>query len=172
MASVRFPQDRWAYTYTRPGEPLRLPHIIPLTITLDEAGMQPAPITTMDGEPIVDSVLYLTSDGMLPEFLCTLDRTVLWATPQGGSAYRLEAAYGPRVDAIVAGDIPRAYLHEQEIPSTVWDINHGLGFDPAGIRVEAVNGEQWLPVNVSYPQTGQVLRVEFEDSIAGKAWTS
>lgn len=177
MPPRRFPQDRLAYTYTRPGEPLRLPYRTPLTICKDKGGKNPAPITTLSGFPIPDSTLYIGEDGLVPEFMCTDDTLrEVWAKPAEGDTYRLEEAYGPQIQALAVA-IPdsgtmASYRHMQEIPSTVWDIDHRLGFDPAGIRVVAVDGAVWFPMNVSYPQIGQVARLTFPDSIAGYAWVS
>lgn len=62
-----------------------------------------------------------------------------------------------------------AYTHTQEAPSTVWDIDHGLGFNPAGIRVIDVAGDTWFPLNVTHPTPGQVTRLTFLESVAGTA---
>jgi hypothetical protein len=64
------------------------------------------------------------------------------------------------------------YEHAQQTPSTVWDVQHDLGFDPAGAHVVAVNGDVWLAVNLTYPTPGQVARLTFPQSIAGTAWLS
>jgi hypothetical protein len=64
------------------------------------------------------------------------------------------------------------YRHDQAAPSTVWDMQHNLGYDPAGVYVRAVNGDVWLPLNLTYPTPGQVARITFNDSIAGTAWLS
>lgn len=62
-----------------------------------------------------------------------------------------------------------AYQHVQEVPSTVWDADHGLGFNPAGVRVVAVNGDVWHPHQISHPQPGQITRLTFLESVAGTA---
>lgn len=81
--------------------------------------------------------------------------------PQGPAGQQ-----GPEGPAYDGGG---AYTHVQEAPSTVWDINHGLGFNPAGIRVIDVAGDHWWPLNVTHPQSGQVTRLTFPESIAGTA---
>ena len=78
--------------------------------------------------------------------------------PQGG--------VGPEGPAYDGGG---AYTHVQVAPSTVWDVDHGLGFNPAGIRIIDVAGDLWYPLNVTHPQQGQVTRLTFPESIAGTA---
>lgn len=81
--------------------------------------------------------------------------------PQGPAGQQ-----GPEGPAYDGGG---AYTHVQEAPSTVWDIDHALGFNPAGIRVIDVAGDTWFPLNVSHPTPGQVTRLMFPESIAGTA---
>lgn len=64
------------------------------------------------------------------------------------------------------------FVHSQGVASTVWDIFHSLGYDPAGIRVIAVGGDEWYPTNVIYLTPGEVTRLTFADSIVGTAWVS
>ena len=62
-----------------------------------------------------------------------------------------------------------AYTHTQESPSTVWDVDHGLGFSPAGIRIRDVAGDYWYPLDVTHPTPGQITRLTFPESVAGTA---
>jgi hypothetical protein len=64
------------------------------------------------------------------------------------------------------------YVHDQQEATTVWDIEHNLGFDPGGVHIVALNGDVWLPVTLTYPTPGQIARVTFPTSIAGTAWLS
>lgn len=65
-----------------------------------------------------------------------------------------------------------AYLHTQSVPSTVWDVDHQLGFDPAAIRVYIVNGDEVWPATVTYVSPGQIVRLTFDYSVAGTARVS
>lgn len=80
-----------------------------------------------------------------------------------------QGVVGPQGPAFDAGG---AYTHLQEVPSTVWDADHGLGFIPAGIRVRDVNGDTWFPIDITHPQPGQITRLTFPESVAGTAWLS
>jgi hypothetical protein len=64
------------------------------------------------------------------------------------------------------------YTHTQQDASTVWDIQHNLGYNPAGVRVVDTSGDVWLPVDLTYPTPGQVARLTFPQTIAGTAWLS
>jgi hypothetical protein len=61
---------------------------------------------------------------------------------------------------------------EQNVPSTVWLIEHGLGFDPAGITVVDADGFQLDGYAVQYLTPGQILRLSFDISVAGVAYLS
>lgn len=61
---------------------------------------------------------------------------------------------------------------EQNVPSTVWLIDHGLGFDPAGIVVVDSDGYALDGFGVQYLIPGQTLRLSFDISVAGVAYLS
>jgi hypothetical protein len=61
---------------------------------------------------------------------------------------------------------------EQNVPSTVWIIEHRLGFDPAGILVVDADGFQLDGFGVQYLVPGQLLRLSFDISVAGVAYLS
>lgn len=71
-----------------------------------------------------------------------------------------------------AGEGGGGIVHVQTVESTVWDIEHNLGYDPAGVHVRATNGDVWLPVHLTYPTPGVIARITFPQSIAGTAWLS
>lgn len=62
--------------------------------------------------------------------------------------------------------------YEQNVPSTVWQIDHGLGFDPAGVLVVDADGFQLDGFGVQYLIPGQALRLSFDISVAGVAYLS
>lgn len=55
--------------------------------------------------------------------------------------------------------------------STVWDIVHDLGFDPAGILVVDPTGDLWEPIAI-YIETGVRVRLTFGSSVRGTAYLS
>lgn len=64
-----------------------------------------------------------------------------------------------------------AYTHTQSTASTVWDVVHNLGFDPAGIYVEDSQSNIWHP-DATYLVSGTTLRLTFAESITGVAQLS
>lgn len=71
-----------------------------------------------------------------------------------------------------SGEGGSGFKHLQQEASTVWDIEHSLGYDPAGVFVRALNGDVWLPITLTYPTSGQIARLTFPTTIAGTAWVS
>ena len=71
---------------------------------------------------------------------------------------------GPKGDP---GEAQGAFQHEQSIPATVWTIEHGLGFNPAGIVVTSSDGFILDGFGVQYLVPGQSLRLSFDISVAG-----
>ena len=55
--------------------------------------------------------------------------------------------------------------------STVWDIVHDLGFDPAGILVIDPNGDLWEPIAI-YIEPGYRVRLTFGSSVRGVVYLS
>jgi hypothetical protein len=62
-----------------------------------------------------------------------------------------------------------AYLHTQAAPSTVWNIDHHRGYDPAGITVIDNTGYHIEGFVVTYPDPGQAVRLTFDLPFAGTA---
>ncbi len=60
----------------------------------------------------------------------------------------------------------------QTTPSTVWVIDHFLGFDPAGVLVVDADGFALDGVGVQYLIPGQTLRLTFDIAFAGVAYLS
>lgn len=66
------------------------------------------------------------------------------------------------------GGVP-GYTHTQAIASSVWDIVHDLGWDPAGVQVFDDTGAEIDGGVVTYLVPGSVLRIAFDISFAGTA---
>lgn len=62
-----------------------------------------------------------------------------------------------------------SYTHVQDTPSTVWDIPHHMGYDPAAFLVVSVAGERWYPQLIEYIEPGHTARLNFAEAIAGTA---
>lgn len=94
---------------------------------------------------------------------------------QGLDAYELavlEGYVGTRaewIESLHGTSAVGAYLHEQLGSSTVWDIDHRLGYDPAAIRVLDQDGDTWMITDPQYLTPGQMLRIVFPVSITGTA---
>lgn len=81
-----------------------------------------------------------------------------------------KAANGMWSPATVTGDgtpTVLSYRHQQDSPSTVWLITHGLPFEPAGVEVFDHLAARHFPT-VSYPTAGTV-RLDFVTPIRGIA---
>ena len=50
-----------------------------------------------------------------------------------------------------------SYTHTQSTPSSTWTIVHGLGYNPAGVKVWDSANEEWEPASVSYPDLNTVV---------------
>lgn len=66
-----------------------------------------------------------------------------------------------------SGTTTLSYTHTQDSLSTVWLIEHGLAFTPAGVEVFDHLGDRHYPV-LSYPETG-LVRLDFLTPIRGTA---
>jgi hypothetical protein len=64
------------------------------------------------------------------------------------------------------------YRHVQAAPASVWTIDHGLGYDPAGLTVISDAGDTMDFAVVQYLDPGQSLRLSFDISLAGTAYLS
>lgn len=81
------------------------------------------------------------------------------------------AALGALAAEVGGPSAPRGYTHQQTLPSTVWDITHNLGFDPAGFVVQGSNGIDYWP-GVTYLVPGVAVRLSLPDTTSGTAYLS
>ena len=63
----------------------------------------------------------------------------------------------------------REYRHLQLPIAALWQIPHGLGFDPAGIYIEDQDGNPVEPERISYVIPGQILEITFGLPVHGTA---
>lgn len=175
MARLRFPQDRIAYVYTTPGDPILMPGPVPITVYSNKGMTTLAEITDLDGQVSTGSLLYVGSDGLIPEFFGPADgTTVLWGRTPQGHPYQLDAQPGPRITALEEGGIGGGqlhYAHTQGPAATTWTIHHSLGYRPAGIVVKDQEGVLVLGSDVSYPDDDTVA-LTFSAAFSGTAYLS
>lgn len=62
------------------------------------------------------------------------------------------------------------FVYTQTTPSTVWDVTHGLGFNPGGIRVVGSDGNTYWPVVTHLD--ANTTRLNLPESINGTAYIS
>lgn len=62
-----------------------------------------------------------------------------------------------------------AWTHTQLLPATLWQINHGLGFDPAGVYVEDGEGVALEPARITHPIPGATTEIIFGLPVYGTA---
>lgn len=63
-----------------------------------------------------------------------------------------------------------SHVHTQGVPSAVWTITHGLGFEPAGLLVSDTSGA-FIDGEVTFVSTTQLV-VAFSAAFAGQAFVS
>lgn len=175
MARLIFPQDRIAYVYKTPGEPILMPGPVPITIYSNESMTSLADITDLDGHPLIGSLLYIGPDGLIPEFYGPADgASVLWGRTPQGHPYQLDAQPGPRITAIEetgVGSGQLHYTHTQGAAAATWTIHHGLGYRPAGISVFDQEGISIIGGDPGYPDDDTVT-LTFAAAFSGTAYLS
>lgn len=62
------------------------------------------------------------------------------------------------------------YRHVQTAPATVWNIPHGLVFQPNVTAIDSARREMW-PGSVEYP-TPTTVRLTFSAAVGGEAFLS
>lgn len=70
----------------------------------------------------------------------------------------------------------RAYRHVQDSPAALWQVLHGLAFEPAGVLCKDSTGVIIEPSDVTHPEPGitEILFGDFSQplNISGVAWLS
>lgn len=175
MARLIFPQDRIAYVYETPGDPILMPGPVPITVYSDEGMTTLADITDLDGHPLPGSILYVGPDALIPEFYGPADgASVLWGRTPQGRPYQLDAQPGPRITAIEGGEVGLSqlhYQHSQGPAASIWTINHNLGYKPAGIKVFGSDQVEVIGGLVDYP-SDDTLTLTFVSAFSGTAYLS
>jgi hypothetical protein len=67
---------------------------------------------------------------------------------------------------------PGGFIFYQDSPAAVWQVDHELAFDPAGIAVFSSDGYLCTDYGVQYLVAGRIVRLSFDISIAGVAYLS
>lgn len=114
-----FPEDRTAFIYQRPGEPILTPFRTGLQLFTDEACHNLADVVDEHGAAIPYSTVYTGDDSLLPLFYGPPEFvTLLWAKVVGGNlqAYPLVAQYGAQL---------------QQVPTLLW--GHGPPTSDIGV---------------------------------------
>jgi hypothetical protein len=175
MSRLIFPQDRIAYVYSAPGEPILMPDAVSITVYSNEGMTALADILDRDSHAVSGSVLYVGSDGLIPEFYGPADGTsVLWGRTPGGHPYQLDAQPGPRITAIELGGTGAGalhYTHVQGSAATTWSITHSLGYDPAGVVVKDQEGSVVIGGDIDYVSADS-LTLTFSAAFSGTAYLS
>jgi hypothetical protein len=110
MARLRYPQNNTAWLYTGAGQAIRQPSNTEVyTLYMDQACTTLADIQTPAGASIAGSVIYLMTNGLIPEFMGPDDdTTVLWMKPASGDPFPVTAMltdYVAQQFAILTGQI-------------------------------------------------------------------
>lgn len=172
-----FPQEQLAYLF---GDGAQLLSAAGQRITIYEDKDATVLATIMldrSRKPIRDAVVVVGEDSLIPRFWETSGRDlkVLWALAEGADqTYQLESMLSDQVAAVAeevavtmpATRPPRVYV--QEVPATVWQWEHTLGYDPPTVLVRDPAGLVWM-AEVDYPVAGSSVRVLLDDPMAGTA---
>jgi len=95
-----FPEDRIAFVYQGPGDPILTPDADPVVVYEDEAGTILADIQELDSTPIPSSTLTIGADALIPRFLGPDDVDTLYAKAGSGPTYPMFAELDQRLDLI------------------------------------------------------------------------
>jgi hypothetical protein len=89
-----------------------------------------------------------------------------------GSIQDLTAIEG-RLDVLEADEaVPRGYVHQQPQSARLWQVHHGLPYNPGGVTVMELDGTTLVePDTIRWPQPG-VLELTFGVPFAGTATVS
>jgi hypothetical protein len=63
------------------------------------------------------------------------------------------------------------YEHHQATPAAIWDVPHGLGYNPGAVRVIDSGGNEWDPNEILY-QNANSLQLAFTAAFGGIAYLS
>jgi hypothetical protein len=98
-----YPEDRTAFIYQDPGEPILTPYRTGLEVFEDEACTRRAEILDINGQVIPHSTIYTADDSLLPLFYGPLNnQTIVWVKVVGGNlnSYPLVAQYGAQLQLV------------------------------------------------------------------------
>lgn len=152
------------------GGPSAIVHVVePVVLEAQRLGLDD--LTDVDTEGAVPAVAYAlrraTADDPW-ELVPTVDAEGLLlrveAGAPGGIAQlgddgRLRASQRPAV----------AWTHAQVLPALLWQVNHGLGFDPAGVTVVDGDGVMLEPERITHPIPGATTEIVFGLPVYGTA---
>lgn len=75
---------------------------------------------------------------------------------------------GPQGPQGPAGGDTGYYYHVQSSPSSVWTIQHNMGYRPAGIRVYDSADTQWEPGNIEHVSNNELI-ITWSAPFSGRA---
>lgn len=98
----------------------------------------------------------------------TLQHVVISSPDETGTSLVAVSNRGPKGDP---GDVAGVgFQWVQDQPASVWNIDHSLGFTPAGVLVYGDDGYQYDGFLVQH--NGSTVRLTFDIPLAGVAWLS
>lgn len=111
-----FPQDRDAFFYSGPGEPIRQPGEVSVRIYTSQDATTLAVIKDLSNAVISGSMLVIGEDGLLPQFKGASGVTVLWAkVAEDDFTHMVEARFAERIDPV---GVVTATLNFPSIPAS------------------------------------------------------
>jgi hypothetical protein len=181
----------WSVTYIY-GQPL--PADGKLAVT--QLAVEISKLCVGDDCVLSDRVVHLVREGVQIELdsyeairegstgLPMVDRFIAWVNPKGVRS--LPVAVSPDTEHArqttwptpslpvtppdSGGGTGGSFTYVQSVPTATWVIVHGLGFRPAGVRIEDNSGQEVVG-EVTYPSAG-VVRIDFAYAVSGTAYLS
>lgn len=148
------------------------------TVTITEprtaAVLLPGETVAIEGQPIADLIEVGTVDT-----IATVEVEAVVVEQPGGVLVITDApsptvielgVAGPQGPPGSAGSAPQAYDHEQQVPSTVWTIDHMLGYRPGGVLVVDSAGSVNMG-QIEHPTMDQTV-LTFSAAFSGHAYLS
>lgn len=148
MTRLLFPQNRTAYLYTGPGDPIRQPWTTALTVYLDAACTTLADITDLSGNPLPGSLVFIGSDGLYPQFYGPDGVRVLYIKPPVDPAIMIEADYNGRITDLENTVTQLQTLLQTRVQTYCFSLDNTLAVAPGTVHLNNDTSMTWQITSV------------------------
>lgn len=130
----------------------------PITVVLGQSGPQGPRGTQVLSGPTPPQ----PTDGILGDQYLDTTTGMLYGP-------KTELGWGAGVNLVATNPTDLAYIHDQQVPSTVWTINHNLNFNPNVSIVDSAGTV--VEGDCQYINSGTIV-ITLSAAMAGKAYLS